>query len=169
MNKFILIGVATAALATVRAQDAASTPVASPDVEDLRQQVQALTETVKELQQQVKEQQAAKANGSAPSSSPNPEASPVAAATSPSPAASAITSKSATTTHSSVDSTRETPSSRSTARSILTSKASPTSFSNSITTTRLKSKLKKLSCKQPVCRSIFSLRPANSSLRLDAS
>src|SRR2546430_4329669 len=89
MNKFILIGVATAALATVRAQDAASTPVASPDVEDLRQQVQALTETVKELQQQVKEQQAAKANGSAPSSSPNPEASPVAAATSPLPAASA--------------------------------------------------------------------------------
>src|SRR5438874_9924389 len=88
MNKFILIGVATAALATVRAQDAASTPLASPDVENLRQQVQALTETVKELQQQVKDQQAAKANGSAPSSSPNPEASPV-AATSPSPAASA--------------------------------------------------------------------------------
>src|SRR2546421_6715802 len=85
MNKFILIGVATAALATVRAQDAASTPVASPDVEDLRQQVQALTQTVKELQQQVKEQQAAKTNGNAPSSSPQPETSPVVAATSPSP------------------------------------------------------------------------------------
>src|SRR5438132_10487975 len=91
MNKFILIGVATAAFATARAQDAASTPVASPDIENLRQQVQALTETVKELQQQVKDHQAAigKANGSAPSPSPNPEASPVAAATSPSPAASA--------------------------------------------------------------------------------
>src|SRR5438128_3484652 len=87
MNKFILIGVATAALASARAQDAASTPVASPDVESLRQQVQALTETVKELQQQMKDQQAAieKTNGTAPASSPNPEGSPVAAATSPSP------------------------------------------------------------------------------------
>src|SRR5947207_4649699 len=88
MNKFILIGVATAALATARAQDAASTPVPS-DVESLRQQVQALTETVKELQQQMKDQQAAieKTNGTAPASPPNPEASPVAAATSPSPPA----------------------------------------------------------------------------------
>src|SRR5205814_695257 len=89
MNKFILIGVATAALAAARAQDAASTPVPH-DVESLRQQVQALTETVKELQQQMKDQQAAigKTNGTAPASSPNPEGSPVAAATSPSPAAS---------------------------------------------------------------------------------
>jgi hypothetical protein len=89
MNKFILIGVATAALATARAQDAASTPVPSPDVEDLRRQVQALTETVTELKQQVKDQQTAigKANASAPSSSPNPEASAVAATTSASPAA----------------------------------------------------------------------------------
>src|SRR5437762_1741775 len=90
MNKFILIGVATAGLASARAQDAAaSTPVPS-DVESLRQQVQALTETVKELQQQMKDQQAAigKTNGTAPASSPNPEGSPVAAATSPSPAAS---------------------------------------------------------------------------------
>jgi hypothetical protein len=91
MNKFILIGVATAALATARAQDAASTPVPSPDVETLRQQVQALTETVKELQQQVKDQQAGikQANGSVPSSSPKPETSPVAAAVSPSPSAGA--------------------------------------------------------------------------------
>src|SRR5437762_3440709 len=90
MNKFILIGVATAGLASARAQDAAaSTPVPS-DVESLRQQVQALTETVKELQQQMKDQQAAigKTNGTARASSPNPEGSPVAAATSPSPAAS---------------------------------------------------------------------------------
>jgi len=91
MNKFILIGVATATLASARAQDAASKPAASPDVESLRQQVQALSETVKALQQQVKDQQAAidKTNGSAPSSSPNPETSPVAASISPSPAASA--------------------------------------------------------------------------------
>src|SRR5437667_7739065 len=91
MNKFILIGVATAAFASARAQDATSTPVASPDIENLRQQVQALTEMVKTLQRQVKDQQAAieKANGTAPASSPNPEASPVSAAASPSPAASA--------------------------------------------------------------------------------
>jgi hypothetical protein len=83
MNKFILIGVAIAALATVRAQDAASTPVASPDVEDLRQQVQALTETVKELKQQVKDQAAiGKANGSAPSSSPQNGGTPFVASTS---------------------------------------------------------------------------------------
>ena len=109
MNKFILIAVATAAIATVRGQDAASTPVASPDVENLRQQVQALTETVKELQQQVKDQQAAKANGSPPSSSPNPEASPVAAATSPSPAPS-VPGRFATEDASVVSSTSNAPS-----------------------------------------------------------
>src|SRR5437762_11955432 len=93
MNKFILIGVATAALASARAQDAASTPVASPDVQSLRQQVQALTETVKALQQQVKDQQAAidKTNGTAPSSTPKPVGSPYAAATSPSTSTSAAT------------------------------------------------------------------------------
>src|SRR5205814_624567 len=90
MNKFILIGVAAAALTSARAQDDASKPAASSDVESLRQQAQALTETVKELQQQMRDQQAAigKTNGTAPASSPNPEGSPVAAATSPSPAAS---------------------------------------------------------------------------------
>ncbi|PYL93649.1 MAG: hypothetical protein DME28_08385 [Verrucomicrobia bacterium] len=89
MNKFILIGVAAAALTSARAQDDASKPAASSDVESLRQQVQALTETVKELQQQMKDQQAAieKTNGTAPASSPNPEGSSVAAATSPSPPA----------------------------------------------------------------------------------
>ena len=67
MNKFILIGVTIAALASARAQDAASTPAASPNLENLRQQLQALTETVKALQQQVKDQQVAieKANGNA--------------------------------------------------------------------------------------------------------
>src|SRR5213076_698706 len=89
MNKFILIGVAAAALTSARAQDDASKPAASSDVESLRQQVQALTETVKELQQQMKDQQAAieKTNGTAPASSP--EGSPVAAANSPTPAPSA--------------------------------------------------------------------------------
>src|SRR5947209_1502620 len=92
MNKFILIGVTTVALASARAQDAASTPAASPDLENLRQQVQALTETVKALQQQVKDQQAAieKANGNAGSPPQNPEPSPIAAvANSPTPAPSA--------------------------------------------------------------------------------
>src|SRR5437016_2454247 len=91
MKKFVLIGLTTIALASTRAQDAASTPASSPDIENLRQQVQALTETVKALQQQVKDQQAAidKTNGSMPSSSPKLEASTVAAATSPLPAASA--------------------------------------------------------------------------------
>src|SRR6266853_2993346 len=92
MNKFILIGVTTAALASARAQDAASTPAASPDLKNLRQQVQALTETVKALQQQVKDQQAAieKANGNAGSPPQNPEPSPIAAvANSPTPAPSA--------------------------------------------------------------------------------
>src|SRR5438445_11210191 len=92
MNKFILIGVTTAALASARAQDAASTPAASPDVENLRQQVKALTETVKSLQQQVKDQQTAiqKASGNAGSPPPNPEPSPIAAAAnSPTPGPSA--------------------------------------------------------------------------------
>src|SRR5712692_3470724 len=92
MNKFLLIGVTTAALASARAQDAASTPAASPDLENLRQQVQALTETVKALQQQVKDQQAAieKANENAGSPPQNPEPSPIAAAAnSPTPGPSA--------------------------------------------------------------------------------
>src|SRR5438270_2720227 len=90
MKNLVAFALAVLLVFDVRAQDAASKPAASPDVEDLRQQVQALTETVKELKQQMKDQQSAigKANGSAPSSSANPEASPV-AATSPSPAASA--------------------------------------------------------------------------------
>src|SRR6266571_1969905 len=92
MNKFILVGVTSVALTTAHAQNAASTPAASPDLENLRQQVQALTETVKALQQQVKDQQAAieKANGNAGSPPQNPEPSPIAAAAnSPTPAPSA--------------------------------------------------------------------------------
>src|SRR5262249_27790156 len=88
MNKFILIGVTTAAFATADAQEAASTPAASSDVENLRQQVQALTEAVKTLQQQVKDQQSTidhlnQQNGS--TAAENPEPSPITAAASPSP------------------------------------------------------------------------------------
>src|SRR5213596_4141909 len=83
MNKFILIGVTSVALTTAHAQNAASTPAASPDIENLRQQVQALTETVEALQQQVKDQQAVleKANLTGESGLPqNPEPSPIAGA-----------------------------------------------------------------------------------------
>jgi hypothetical protein len=73
MKKIILIAVAMLLPAAIfLAQDAAPAPApsASADVEGLRQEVQALTETVKTLQQQVKDQQTAleKANiaGSAP-------------------------------------------------------------------------------------------------------
>ena len=70
-----------------------TTPASAGDVEVLRQQVQSLTETVKALQQQVKDQQAAleKANLTGESGLPsNPEPSPIAGAqTSPSPAAGA--------------------------------------------------------------------------------
>src|SRR3981081_1127419 len=105
MKKFILIALAMILPAAIlSAQDAAPAPSASADVEGLRQQVQALTEAVKTLQQQVKDQQAAleKANisgnapplpqnggtpsvasastegrdGARPSSSPAPSASP---------------------------------------------------------------------------------------------
>ena len=58
-----------------------STPATAADVETLRQQVQSLTETVKALQQQVKDQQTAlqKANLTGESGLPqNPEPSPIA-------------------------------------------------------------------------------------------
>jgi len=91
MKNLTALALAVLLVIDLRAQDAASPPATSPDVENLREQVQALTDTVKALQQQVKDQQTAieKANGNAPSSSPNPQPSPVVAATSPPPAASA--------------------------------------------------------------------------------
>src|SRR5438874_9965277 len=59
MRNFLLAVVTIFSATIVSAQQLApgpnSTPSSSPDVEDLRQQVQALTETVKELKQQVKE------------------------------------------------------------------------------------------------------------------
>src|SRR5260370_42327731 len=102
MRNILLAVIAIFSATIVSAQQLApspnSIPTASPDIENLRQQLQALTETVKTLQQQVKDQQAAidKTNGSAPSSSPDPEASPLAAATPPSPAATATATQFAT-------------------------------------------------------------------------
>src|SRR2546430_7947239 len=106
MKKIILVTLAILPVAAVSAQEA--TPVLTPapaptvsnatraraaDVEALRQQVQSLTETVKTLQQQVRDQQAAleKANLTGESGLPqNPEPSPIAATeNSPAPGASA--------------------------------------------------------------------------------
>jgi hypothetical protein len=97
MRKFILVTLAIIPAAIASAQGAAPVPTSSPassaDVEALRQQVQSLTETVKALQQQVKDQQTVleKANLARESALPqNPEPSPIAAvASSPAPAAGA--------------------------------------------------------------------------------
>ncbi|HLW34852.1 MAG TPA: hypothetical protein VKS98_04255 [Chthoniobacterales bacterium] len=93
MNRFILIGAIGAALTTAHAQDAASAPKSSSDMDELRDQVKALTDTVKTLQQQVKDQQTTinrlnQGNNNATAESPEP--TPIAAA-SPSPSAPAIT------------------------------------------------------------------------------
>ena len=106
MQKIILFALAVLPVATVSAQEAApaassspaptvsnATPATAADVEALRGQVQSLIETVKTLQQQVKDQQAAleKANLTGESGLPqNPEPSPIAGAEeSPAPAGSA--------------------------------------------------------------------------------
>ncbi|HJT46176.1 MAG TPA: hypothetical protein VJ721_07890 [Chthoniobacterales bacterium] len=57
MHKLILIGLIGAGLEATQAQDAPTGPRSQSDMEALRQQVQALTDTVKALQQQVKDQQ----------------------------------------------------------------------------------------------------------------
>jgi hypothetical protein len=131
MKNFVTFALAILFVINLRAQDAASKPTASPDVEELRQQVRALTETVKELKQQMKEQQAAKANGSAPSSSPIPETSQVAVAASPSPAASAPSKGFATEDASVVSSTSNAP----TAPSSPTVNANGTAMSGNFPTT----------------------------------
>src|SRR5437762_5861270 len=97
MIKFLLDAFAFCVGTLVYAQEPApspgslSPPAAAADVEALRLQVQSLTETVKALQQQVKDQQAAleKANLTGESGLPqNPEPSPIAAAeNSPAPGA----------------------------------------------------------------------------------
>src|SRR5712691_8305857 len=105
MKKIILITLSVLAVVVASAQDATPSPNSSPtlgvanstpataaDVEALRQQVQSRTETVKALQQQVKDQQAAleKANLTGESGLPqNPEPSPIAGAESPAPSGSA--------------------------------------------------------------------------------
>src|SRR5216117_181696 len=106
MKKIILFALAVLPVAAVSAQEAAPAASSLPaptvsnatsatvaDVETLRQQVQSLTETVKALQQQVKNQQAAleKANLTGESGLPqNPEPSPIAGAEeSPAPAGNA--------------------------------------------------------------------------------
>jgi hypothetical protein len=106
MKRIILVTLAIFPLATVFAQEATPDRTSSPaptvsnataataaDVDALRQQVQSLTETVKALQRQVKDQQAAleKANLTGESGLPqNPEPSPIAAAeNSPAPGGSA--------------------------------------------------------------------------------
>ena len=103
MNKIILVVLAVLSVAAVSAHEVApvagsspaptisnATPATAADVEVLRQQVQSLTDTVKALQQQVKDQQAAleKANLAGESGLPaNPEPSPIAGTeNSPSPA-----------------------------------------------------------------------------------
>jgi len=57
MKNLIALALAVLLVIDLRAQDAASTPKSSPDMEELRQQVKALTDTVKTLQQQVTDQQ----------------------------------------------------------------------------------------------------------------
>src|SRR6266513_5530008 len=108
MKRIILVTLAILPVAAVSAQEATpvltsspaptvsnATPARAADVDALRQQVQSLTETVKTLQQQVKDQQAAlqKANLTGESGLPeNPEPSPLAGTeNSTAPAASAQT------------------------------------------------------------------------------
>jgi hypothetical protein len=92
MKNFIVFALAVLFVIDLHAQDAASTPASSPDMSELREQVKALTETVKTLQHQVKDQQTTidKLNQPNGAVAESPEPSPVAAASaSPSPAAKA--------------------------------------------------------------------------------
>lgn len=66
--------------------NAATTPASSAEVEQLRQQVQALTEMVQSLQQQVKDQQASSAElPQNPEPAPLPEPAPAVATAAPAP------------------------------------------------------------------------------------
>ena len=107
MKKNVLFAVATFSIGIASAQDMTpgvssppaptasnTTPATAADVDALRQQVQSLTETVKALQQQVQDQQAAleKANITGESGLPqNPEPSAIAGAeNSPAPVGSTL-------------------------------------------------------------------------------
>lgn len=88
MNNFLLFALAFVFASSALAQNAAFTPAASPDIEALRQQVQALSGTVKTLQQQVKDQQITidRLNEQNSSTQESAEPTPIAgAAASPSP------------------------------------------------------------------------------------
>ncbi|MEY2518530.1 MAG: hypothetical protein QOF24_289 [Verrucomicrobiota bacterium] len=92
MRKLIFVALACCAMAARAAEPGAEVPPASAaDVEALRQQVQSLTELVKTLQQQVKDQQAAKEKNesAAPSLPQNPEPQTADTSSSPAPSASA--------------------------------------------------------------------------------
>ncbi len=99
MHKLILIGLIGAELGVAQAQDAPAGPASPSDMEALRQQVQSLTDTVKALQRQVKDQQTtinrfnqksdATSEATPPvASTPNEEPDQSAPSSSPSPASS---------------------------------------------------------------------------------
>ena len=85
MNKFVFALLAIMPFRVAFAQDAATTPASSSDVESLRQQVQSLTDSVKSLQQQVKDQQSTIDRLNQPAAPAKPEPSPIAEAATPSP------------------------------------------------------------------------------------
>jgi hypothetical protein len=100
MRNFIHVALAFCAIAGVFAQGtepppktapAGSTPASAADVEALRQQVQSLTELVQTLQQQVKDQQAAReqSNSAAAPLPQNPEPQTADTSSAPAPSASA--------------------------------------------------------------------------------
>src|SRR6267378_2673947 len=113
MKNFFFFALAIFFVNSARAQDAASTPASSPDMNELREQVKALTDTVKTLQHQVKDQQTTidKLNQPNEAVAESPEPSPVAeASASPSPSAAAKASgKFATEDASVVSSTSNAP------------------------------------------------------------
>ncbi|MEO8045362.1 MAG: hypothetical protein ABI674_10705 [Spartobacteria bacterium] len=90
MKKLLFVAVAVCLATTGRSQQALPASSSPNDVETLRQQVQALTETVKGLEQQLKEQQEALAKMNAgPTTLPASDTSTAEASASPLPAASA--------------------------------------------------------------------------------
>jgi hypothetical protein len=89
MKNFILTVLMIWPLASGFAQPPSATPASSNDVDALRQQVQALTDTVKTLQQQVQHQQATIEEMKQENAPEQPEPSPIAGtAVSPAPGAS---------------------------------------------------------------------------------
>lgn len=96
MKKVVSVAIASCVVATCLSQEtdsdnappnAASPPAAAADVESLRQQVQALTELVQQLQQQVKDQQTAAVSAAAPEDNVLPAGSEPPPATSANPPA----------------------------------------------------------------------------------